>query len=108
MKNLNFFERVYKAIQKIPDGKVSTYGAVATYLGNPKASRVVGYALHVNPDPQNVKCFKIVNRNGHLADSFAFGGKDAQAKLLISSGVQVDEDYKVDLVKYGYFFEDCY
>lgn len=94
-----FADRVYEAVKKIPSGRVSTYGAIAILAGSPGASRAVGNALHVNPDPFNVSCFRVVNSKGCLAPSFAFGGVDKQKQLLEADGIEVI-DNKVDLTKY--------
>ena len=79
---------------------VATYGQVAAMAGNPKMSRAVGNALHKNPDPENIPCFRVVNAKGELAEAFAFGGEGKQAKLLEEDGVVV-VDGKVDLDVYG-------
>ena len=52
--NMNTFEKIYEVVKKIPKGKVATYGQIAAYAGNPRWSRVVGYALHVNPSPNTL------------------------------------------------------
>ncbi|NLC17215.1 MAG: MGMT family protein [Clostridiales bacterium] len=96
----NFFQRVYEAVKKIPKGKVCTYGVIAFMAGSPRASRVVGYALHHNPDPENIPCHRVVNCHGKLAPSFAFGGEQIQKKLLESEGVKVSDDGYVDLKTY--------
>ena len=93
-------KRIYEAVKKIPKGCVATYGKVAEMAGNPRMSRAVGNALHKNPDPDNIPCFRVVNSKGELAGEFAFGGKGAQAKLLEADGVEVVNG-KVDLKKYG-------
>lgn len=93
-------KRIYEAVKKIPKGKVATYGQVAQMAGDKKMARAVGNALHKNPDPENIPCFRVVNSKGELAGEFAFGGQGAQAKLLIEDGVEV-VDGKVDLSKYG-------
>ncbi len=72
-------EKVYKAVKQIPKGKVSTYGAVADCIGLPKASRMVGKVLHLNPDPESIKCHRIVYKDGSLSPNFAFGGISKQA-----------------------------
>ena len=95
-----FFEKVYEVVRLIPLGKVATYGQIAAMAGNPRWSQVVGYALHVNPDPKNIPCYRVVNRFGQLSDAFAFGGRNMQAELLLSDGIEVSEDGKVDLKKY--------
>ena len=92
--------RIYEAVKKIPHGKVATYGQVAAMAGNPKMSRAVGNALHKNPDPDNIPCYRVVNAKGELAGAFAFGGADVQANLLRADGIEVINN-KVDLAKYG-------
>lgn len=93
------FELIYDVVRRIPKGKVATYGQIARLAGNAKWSRVVGYALHVNPDPANIPCFRVVNRFGDLSGAFAFGGADIQAKLLRADGVEVRNN-TVDLNKF--------
>ena len=93
-------KRIYEAVKKIPRGKVATYGQVAAMAGNPKMSRAVGNALHKNPDPDGIPCYRVVNSKGELAGAFAFGGADVQANLLRADGIEVI-DNKVDLTKYG-------
>jgi len=95
------FERIYAVVRQIPKGKVSTYGAVAARAGNPRWSRVVGYALHVNPSPGEIPCHRVVNRLGQTSKAFAFGGQNVQVQLLRQEGVEV-VDGTVDLARYGY------
>lgn len=101
--NKNFFENVYDLVKKVPKGKVVTYGEIARAIGNPRMSRQVGWALHVNPKPGVIPCHRVVNRFGELSSAFAFGGVNRQAELLREEGVEVI-DNKVDLNKYGYSF----
>ena len=96
----SFFERVYKLLKQIPKGKVVTYGQIAVMLGCPRMARQVGYALHVNPLPGKIPCHRVVNRFGALAPAFAFGGAEVQAALLEAEGIEVREDFTVDLDKY--------
>ncbi len=93
-------KRIYEAVKKIPKGKVATYGKVAEMAGDKKMARAVGNALHKNPDPNGIPCYRVVNAKGELAGEFAFGGRGAQAKLLQEDGVEV-VDGKVDLKRYG-------
>lgn len=93
-------KRIYEAVKKIPKGHVATYGQIAEMAGNPRMSRAVGNALHKNPDPLHIPCFRVVNSKGELAGAFAFGGGKAQEELLRADGVEV-VDGKVDLEKYG-------
>lgn len=93
-------KRIYEAVKKIPKGHVATYGQIAEMAGEPKMARAVGNALHKNPDPKNIPCFRVVNSKGELSGAFAFGGENEQARRLIQDGVEV-VDGKVDLKKYG-------
>jgi O-6-methylguanine DNA methyltransferase len=93
-------KRIYNAVKQIPKGKVATYGQVAELAGNKKMARAVGNALHNNPDPYTIPCYRVVNAKGELAGEFAFGGAVTQAALLESEGVEVIAG-KVDLKKYG-------
>lgn len=99
---INTFDRVFEAVAGIPEGKVSTYGDIAKYLGI-KNPRVVGYALHVNRDPDNIPCHRVVNKEGRLAPGYAFGGLDVQRQLLEKEGLRVIEN-KIDIKKYLYSF----
>lgn len=93
-------KRIYEAVKRIPYGRVATYAQVAEMAGDRKMARAVGNALHKNPDPANIPCYRVVNSKGELAGEFAFGGAGAQAKLLAAEGVEV-KDGRVDLGKYG-------
>ena len=93
-------KRIYEAVKKIPKGHVATYALVAEMAGDRKMARAVGNALHRNPDPENIPCFRVVNAKGELAGGFAFGGAEIQARLLEEDGVRV-VDGKVDLEVYG-------
>jgi len=88
-------------VKSIPKGKVATYGQVALLAGNPRWARVVGYALHVNPDPGTIPCHRVVNREGRVAPGFAFGGEGVQRQLLEAEGIVFEPDGKVDLKKYS-------
>lgn len=92
-------KRIYDAVKKIPYGYVATYGQIAEVAGDKKMARAVGNALHKNPDPDNIPCFRVVNSKGELAGEFAFGGAGAQARLLEAEGIEVI-DGKVDLKRF--------
>ena len=96
----NVFERIYEQVRRSPRGKVATYGWIAAMAGNPRWARVVGYALHVNPDPQTIPCHRVVNRLGEVSDAFAFGGGNRQRELLEQEGIVFDENGRIDLEKY--------
>ena len=91
--------KIYEAVKKIPKGKVATYAQIAAMAGNEKMCRAVGNALHKNPDPEGIPCYRVVNSQGRLSSSFAFGGPEEQAKRLMADGVEVKNN-KVDLSKY--------
>ncbi len=96
---MNTFEKIYETVKKIPEGKVASYGQVAAAAGNPRWSRVVGYALHVNPEPGVIPCHRVVKKDGRVAEGFAFGGEDVQRDLLLSEGVSFIDDKTVDMEK---------
>lgn len=101
VKSMNTFEKIYEVVKSIPKGKVATYGQVALLAGNPRWARVVGYALHVNPEPVAIPCHRVVNREGRVAPGFAFGGEDIQRQLLESEGIVFESDGRIDLEKYS-------
>lgn len=93
------FESIYEQVRRIPRGRVATYGQIASLAGNPRWSRVVGYALHVNPEPGTIPCHRVVDRNGRVSPVFAFGGENMQIKLLEDEGVEFS-DGRVDLERF--------
>lgn len=97
---MSFFEDVYTVVRKIPKGKVATYGQIARMLGQPKKSKIVGWALHSNPYQGTVPCHRVVNRNGELSEGFVFGGSQVQKKLLEDEGIIVDKEGIIDLQEY--------
>ena len=103
---MNFHEAVYAAVQKIPRGRVASYGQIALLCQNPRASRAVGWALHRNPMPGVIPCHRVVNREGRLAPAFAFGGVGEQRRLLEAEGVKVGDDDRVDMSVYAWYGED--
>ena len=99
---MSAFKKIYDVVCQIPKGRVATYGQVALLAGNPRWSRVVGYALHNNPAPGIIPCHRVVNRDGFVAEAFAFGGGQTQRKLLEQEGIVFESDGRVDLNKYGW------
>lgn len=93
-------KKIYEAVKRIPKGKVATYSQVARMAGNEKMCRAVGNALHKNPNPDEIPCYRVVNSKGQCSGSFAFGGEKEQEKLLMADGIEVING-KVDLKKYG-------
>lgn len=94
-------KRIYDAVKKIPYGRVATYAQVAEMAGDRKMARAVGNALHKNPDPDGIPCFRVVNSKGELAGEFAFGGAGVQASLLEAEGIEVVNG-KVDLKRFQF------
>lgn len=97
---MSTFQKIYDVVKKIPRGKVCTYGHIAAMAGNPRWSRVVGYALHVNPEPGTIPCHRVVTRNGEVSKAFAFGGENMQRLLLAEEGIEFLEDGTVDLKRF--------
>ena len=97
----NIFDQIYSIVVQIPYGQVATYGQIAKLAGNKNLSRVVGYALHANPDPDTIPCYRVVNRFGQVSSAFAFGGENQQIRLLENEGIFV-KNGRVDLLKYGW------
>ena len=91
------FDKVYAAVRLIPRGSVATYGQIAAAIGNKRLARVVGYALHVNPEPGVIPCHRVVKRDGEVSSAFAFGGANRQVELLKAEGVGFLDDSHVDM-----------
>ena len=95
-----YFSRVYHLVASVPYGRVATYGQIAVLLGDPRAARTVGWALHSNPYPGVVPCHRVVNKEGELSGGFAFGGAERQRSLLKEEGVRFLPDGRVDLERH--------
>ena len=94
------FDKVYQAVKSIPCGTVATYGQIAEAIGNKRLSRVVGYALHVNPEPGVIPCHRVVKQDGQVSEAFAFGGQNKQVELLQAEGVGFIDETHVDMARY--------
>ena len=96
----SFFQDVYEVVRRIPKGKVSSYGAIAAYLGTRLSARMVGWAMnaahHVKP---KVPAQRVVNRNGMLTGKHHFATPDLMEELLKKDGVQVKDEIVVDFEK---------
>ncbi|WBL22087.1 MGMT family protein [Zunongwangia sp. HRR-M8] len=92
--NSGFFEKVYKVASQIPEGRVTSYGAIAKYLGAAKSARMVGWAMNASKDRDEVPAHRVVNRNGVLTGKIHFGGTNAMQQLLEAEGVEV-KDLKI-------------
>ena len=98
--NDSFFNDVYEVVRLIPKGRVTSYGAIARYLGTAGSSRMVGWAMngsHRQKPP--VPAQRVVNRNGLLTGKHHFGGPDLMQRLLENEGIQVKNDQVVDFQK---------
>ena len=88
-----FFEKVYEVVKKIPYGRVSTYGAIASAIGSPGAARMVGWAMNkAFSHAEIVPAHRVLNRNGQLTGKHAFPNAETMKELLESEGVEVVED----------------
>lgn len=97
----NFFEQVYKVVRLIPYGRVTSYGAIAAYLGSKGSARMVGWALSSSFGTQEaLPAHRVVNRNGVLTGKHHFGGTDLMAQLLRSEGIEVDDDQIINFQTY--------
>jgi methylated-DNA-protein-cysteine methyltransferase related protein len=98
--NTGFFERVYQVTCLIPAGRVTTYGAIARYLGSPGSSRMVGWALNnCHSGGLFIPAHRVVNRNGLLTGKHHFGTASAMEQLLANENVRVENDRVVDFAR---------
>jgi len=100
MKEDNFFERVYQVARHIPKGKVTSYGAIANYLGSPKSARMVGWAMNASKNDSSVPAHRVVNRNGMLSGKVHFQGINLMQKLLEKEGLIIKDNQVVNFDKY--------
>lgn len=89
MQEDNFFEKVYYVVRLIPYGKVTSYGAIAKYLGSAGSARMVGWAMNASHALQDVPAHRVVNRKGLLTGKHHFKGTDLMKQLLESEGIVV-------------------
>tara|TARA_R100001369_G_scaffold92902_1_gene141292 strand:- start:137189 stop:137530 length:342 start_codon:yes stop_codon:yes gene_type:complete len=97
--DLNFFERVYEVVKLIPRGKVTSYGAIARFLGAAKSARMVGWAMNKAHDLEDVPAQRVVNRLGLLTGKHHFGGTNAMQQLLENEGLTIKENQIQNLEK---------
>jgi len=95
--DLSFFEKVYAVVELIPYGRVTSYGAIARYLGTGGSSRMVGWAMNASHHKlQHIPAHRVVNRNGLITGKHHFGGQDVMRQLLESEGITLSGDQIVD------------
>lgn len=93
MEKLTFYEQVYQVVQLIPSGRVTSYGAIASYLGTKGSSRMVGYAMNgVLKINSSIPAQRVVNRNGLLTGKFHFSSPELMQQLLELEGLEVKDD----------------
>jgi methylated-DNA-protein-cysteine methyltransferase related protein len=95
-KNKDFFEHVFEVVKLIPHGRVTSYGAIANYLGAKKASRMVGWAMNASHSRQNIPAHRVVNRLGLLTGKVHFNDPDEMENKLKSEGILIHENRVVD------------
>ena len=88
----NFFEKVYEVAKQIPFGRVTSYGAIAKYLGAAKSARMVGWAMNASHNNADIPAHRVVNRNGLLTGKFHFDGTNLMQQLLENEGIVVKEN----------------
>ncbi|HLN95887.1 MAG TPA: MGMT family protein [Flavobacterium sp.] len=98
--NENFFEKVYEVVRRIPEGKVTSYGAIANHLGTARSARMVGWAMNACAGRDDVPAHRVVNRNGVLTGKFHFQGTNLMQQLLENEGIRVEDNQVVDFEKH--------
>jgi methylated-DNA-protein-cysteine methyltransferase-like protein len=99
-ENDGFFGQVYEVTRMIPYGRVTSYGAIARYLGSPQAARMVGWALNSSHHMDNfIPAHRVVNRKGMLTGKHHFDGPRVMQQLLENEGVKVHDDQIVDFIE---------
>jgi len=96
----NFFERVYAIARQIPEGKVTSYGAIAKALGTTRSARMVGWAMNASHNLDEVPAHRVVNRIGILSGKHHFEGTNLMQQLLESEGIKVVDNQIVDFEKH--------
>ncbi|MEA3504874.1 MAG: MGMT family protein [Bacteroidota bacterium] len=97
----SFFEKVFDVVMQVPYGRVTSYGAVAKYLGSGKSARLVGWAMNASITAKNrVPAHRVVNRNGQLTGKHHFGGENIMQQLLESEGIEIIDDQIQNFDKY--------
>mgnify|MGYP004701432457 CR=1 FL=1 len=92
----DFFNQVFEVVKLIPPGRVTSYGAIATYLGSPGASRMVGWAMNTSHhSPEFIPAHRVVNRNGLLTGKHHFDSPNTMRELLENEGLLFDEDDQI-------------
>lgn len=97
IKDISFFQKVYQVARLIPYGRVTSYGAIAKYIGSPGAARMVGWAMNSShTQPEIIPAHRVVNRIGMLSGKHHFNGTNMMRQLLEKEGIQIEDDKIVD------------
>ena len=97
----DFYDRVYEVVRLIPPGRVTSYGAIAAYLGSGQSSRMVGWAMNnAHGQEKYVPAHRVVNRNGLLTGKHHFGTSNAMQELLEAEGIKVEDDQILNFDKH--------
>lgn len=99
----DFKGQVIQIVSRIPCGRVTTYGTVATLAGLPRGARLVGGILHFNSERFNLPWYRVINRHGFISTTCRDHLRQAQKSLLEDEGVEVDSDFMIDLDKFGWW-----
>lgn len=100
-RELSFYEKVYEVARLIPPGRVTSYGAIAAYLGSAQSSRMVGWAMNnAHVQERYVPAHRVVNRNGLLTGKHHFGTSNAMQEYLEAEGIKVIDDQICDFEKH--------
>lgn len=91
--NNDFFDMVYEVTKLIPYGRITSYGAIARYLGSGRSARMVGWALNISHSkPEFIPAHRVVNRNGLLTGKHHFGNSSTMEQLLVNEGINIEDD----------------
>jgi len=96
----NFFDKVFEVARRIPYGKVTSYGAIAQFLGAKGSARMVGWAMNATGNREDIPAHRVVNRVGLLTGKFHFDGTNLMQQLLESEGIKVENNKIVDFEKH--------
>jgi len=100
----NYFQQVYEIVAQIPSGKIATYGQIAAMLGNPKAARVVGWAMRAAPSEINLPCHRVVNKQGMLSPYYVFGDTSVQRCMLEREGITFNDNNCINVKEHLWDF----
>ena len=100
-KENSFFQKVYQVVRQIPEGRVTSYGAIAKYLGAARSARMVGWAMNASHQDDTIPAHRVVNRQGLLTGKHHFGGTNLMQQLLENEGVVIHSNQIQN-------FKDCF